>query len=88
MIPDGIVFKSDPKYEDRCRSFSDLLEALPSIDGWKPSSRPPDLNDLAQSRLDAREIGEIGAEVSVEMVDSVFNVLALKNGSSEAIEAV
>ena len=66
MIPDGITFRSDAKYDDRCRAFSDLLEALPSIDGWKPSSKPPDLNELAQSRLDAREIGEISAAVSVE----------------------
>lgn len=66
MIPEGIAFGSDPKYDDRSRAFSDVLQALPRIDGWKPKAEPPDLNELAQNRLDAREIDEISAIVSVE----------------------
>lgn len=66
MIPDGIAFGSDPKYDDRQRAFADVLDALPRIDGWKPVSTPPDLDELAQNRLDAREIDEISAIVGVE----------------------
>jgi len=66
LIPDGICFGSDPKYDDRCRAFSDVLDALPMIDGWKPENRLLDLNEIAQWRLEAREIDEISAMVSVE----------------------
>jgi hypothetical protein len=66
MIPEGVWFGSDPRYEDLCRAYADLLAALPKIDGWKPESSPPDLQGLAQNRRDAREIDEISAIVSVE----------------------
>lgn len=66
LIPSGICFGSDPKYDDRLRAYADVLAALPKIDGWKPESLPPDLDGLAQNRLDAREIDEISAIVSVE----------------------
>lgn len=66
LIPQGIEFGSDPKYDERARAYADVLAALPKIDGWKPGSRPPDLNELAQNRLDAREIDEVSAIISVE----------------------
>jgi hypothetical protein len=66
MIPEGIAFGRNPKYDDRSRAFSDILRVLPKIDGWKPEAELPDLNGLAQNRLDAREIDEISAIVSVE----------------------
>lgn len=66
MIPGGIAFGNDPKYDDRCRAYWDILCALPKIDGWKPESYPPDLNELAQNRLDAQEIDEVSALVAAE----------------------
>lgn len=66
MIPDGIVFGRNPKYEDRCRAYYDVLQAMPKIDGWKPEAYPPDLNDLVQDRLDAQDVGEISAMVSAQ----------------------
>ncbi len=66
LTPDGIQFGSDPNYDDLCRTYADVLNALPKIDGWKPQSHPIDLNELAQCRLDAHEIGEVDAIVSVE----------------------
>ena len=66
FVPDGICFGSEPQYEELCRVYDDVLEALPRIDGWKPESRPIDLNDLAQWRLDAREVDEISAIVGTE----------------------
>lgn len=61
LVPNGIVFGSDPEYEDRSRAYVTLLEALPKIDGWRPDAKPPDMDDIAQTRFDALEVGEIGA---------------------------
>ena len=77
LVPGGICFGGDLKYEDLCRDYSDVLEALPKIDGWKPEARPIDLNDLAQGRLDAQEIDEVTAFIAVEEeVDSPTRELA------------
>lgn len=65
-IPAGIVFGSDPDYDDLCRLFAEILEHLPAIDGWRPENGPRDLNAIAQSRFDAMEIDEIAAKISVE----------------------
>lgn len=73
LTPNGIAFGSDPQYDDLCRDYEDVLKTLPMIDGWKPEARPIDLNELAQWRLDAAEIGEpaalLGAEEEVEKPD-------------------
>jgi hypothetical protein len=65
-IPASVVFGSDPDYDDLCRLFAEILEHLPAIDGWHPENRPMDLNEIAQSRLDAWDIGEIEVKVSLE----------------------
>lgn len=66
LIPSGISFGSDPEYEDRSRSYSHVLSALPKIDGWKPTTEPPDLDDVGQMRFDAAEAGELSGHVWVE----------------------
>jgi hypothetical protein len=66
LTPDGLAFGNDPAYEEHVRVYEDVLGALPKIDGWKPESLPMDLNSIGQNRLDAKEIGEISAEVAVE----------------------
>jgi hypothetical protein len=33
LIPHGIEFGDNPKYEDRCRAFASIIAALPMIDG-------------------------------------------------------
>jgi hypothetical protein len=63
LVPNEIQFGSDPDYEDRCRSFRDVLSALPMIDGWKPECSFPDLDYLAQKQLDYEESGEISCVV-------------------------
>lgn len=65
-IPSGVVFGDNADYETNCRSFDNLIAALPKIDGWKPEIILMDLDDIAQNRLDAREVGEIECMVSVE----------------------
>ncbi|MBY0567251.1 MAG: hypothetical protein K2P70_08070 [Hyphomonadaceae bacterium] len=66
LMPGGVSFGSNAEYEDRSRSYTSILNALPSIDGWKPEASAPDLDELAQSRFDAMELGELSAHVSVE----------------------
>lgn len=65
-IPSGIAFGDDPGYESNCRAFDAILAALPTIDSWKPDIRLMELDEIAQDRLDALEVGEIECQVSVE----------------------
>ncbi len=65
-IPSGIVFGGDPEYEDLCRSYHEILKHIPAIDGWHISAAPMDLNEIAQSRLNSVDVGEIDLAVSVE----------------------
>lgn len=64
--PDGIVFGTKPIYENAYRSYEQVLVELPSIDGWKPNTLPCDLDEIAQSRLDAYEIGEVAIQIEVD----------------------
>jgi Restriction endonuclease len=66
LIPQGVVFGENAEYEDRCRSFAEVLGALPPIEGWKPVISLPDLNEIAQNRFDAMDLGEIEVTISVE----------------------
>lgn len=65
-IPTGITFGKDDVYEELRRSFADVLLALPAIDGWKPTCQLVDLDDVANSRMEAAEFGEIGMMNSAE----------------------
>lgn len=68
-VPDGIVFRANPVYEDACRSYEQLLTGLPLIDDWKPTALPCELDQIAQSRLDAFEVGEV--EIQIEVVRQI-----------------
>lgn len=65
-VPKGVAFGDNPDYESNCRNFDTLLHALPKIDGWKPSISLMELDEIAQNRLDAQEVGEIECIMSVE----------------------
>lgn len=65
-IPSGIAFGDNPDYEANCRNLDALIAALPRIDGWKPEIILMELDEIAQNRLDAQEVGEIECIVSVE----------------------
>lgn len=66
LTPASIQFRGSAEHEDRTRSYSEILRALPAIDGWRPEATPMDLNDIAQNRLDAMELGEPHISSSVE----------------------
>ncbi len=65
-IPSGIVFGADPAFENKCRAAEAILPHLPAIEGWKPDLTLPDLDGIAQTRLDIAELDEPGAEISFE----------------------
>lgn len=64
-VPQGITFEANPAYEDACRSYEHLLSGLPLINDWRPTALPLELDDIAQSRLDAFEVGEISIEIEI-----------------------
>ncbi|MDD3289185.1 MAG: restriction endonuclease [Alphaproteobacteria bacterium] len=66
LVPTGICFGPNPEYEQKCRSFDDILTTLPKIDGWKPDIQLLEYNEIAQNRFDAHECGMIEAEISIE----------------------
>lgn len=70
LIPQGIAFIGDSPegiaYENLCRAFRELVGGLPAIDGWMIEAVPLGLDEIAQSRLDAQEIGEFEAMTWVE----------------------
>lgn len=65
-IPKGIVFGSNSHYESNCHHFDALYAVLPKIKGWKPEIHLFELDEIAQNRLDAQELGEIECTISVE----------------------
>ena len=65
-IPNGIAFGENPDYEANCRNLNTLITALPKIDGWVPEVTLMELDEIAQSRLDAQEVGEIECTMAVE----------------------
>jgi len=66
LVPGGIQFGFNSAYDDLRRIFAEFLAALPTIDGWKPECRFCDLDEIAQARLDAEDIGELSLYVDVE----------------------
>jgi hypothetical protein len=66
ILGNGPAFGSPPEYEELCFAFRRILPALPAIDGFSVSDCLYDYDSVGQMRLDALEIGEIEAQVSVE----------------------
>jgi hypothetical protein len=65
-IPGGPAFGSPPEYDHLCLAFRGILPALPAIDGFRVEDRLHDYDAVGQMRLDALEVGEIEAQISVE----------------------
>ncbi len=75
-IPEGVVFGDNPEYENNCRAARDIWDSLPKINEWKPAIGFLDLDEIAQTRLDADEIGEIEMHVSLgQQINEPFRLL-------------
>lgn len=70
LVPEGISFMGESvegiEYEDLRRSFLELAKGLPNVAAFRIGDFPLTLNEIAQHRLDAREVGFIDAFVAVE----------------------
>lgn len=66
LIPSGIDFSENPEYEKKYLYLSDIVKALPKIDGWGPTIHLLTLDEIGQSRMEAKEASMIEAEISVE----------------------
>ncbi|MCX9190315.1 restriction endonuclease [Carbonactinospora thermoautotrophica] len=70
IIPEGIFFlEGSPegqRYQELSQAYQAIMKGLPPIGSYQIKSEPWELNTIAQARLDAREIDELGAILSVE----------------------
>ena len=65
LLPNGPAFGSPPEYEELCWAFRRILPSLPAIDGFRIEDHLHDYDSVGQMYLDALEIGEFEAKVSV-----------------------
>lgn len=69
IVPEGIAFvggsQEDERYRELAWGFDEIASALPEIFGFRIASRPFELNQIAQGRLDASQLGEI--EIAVRL---------------------
>ena len=65
LLPTGPAFGGPPEYEELCWAFRRILPSMPAIDGFRIEDHLHDYDSVGQMRLDALEIGEIEAQVSV-----------------------
>jgi hypothetical protein len=65
-IPSGPAFGAPPEYDELCIAFRGILPALPAIGGVRVEDLLYDYDAVGHMRLDALEVGEIEAQVSVE----------------------
>jgi hypothetical protein len=70
LVPNGIAFiESTPegrRYQELTRSFREIAAALPAVSGYRIKSVPMRLNDIAQTRLDAADVGEMSIEIDLD----------------------
>ena len=70
LIPSGMVIdKSSPgalRYAELCRTFRHIRTFMPKVDGFELTDALLDLDAVFMNRMDAKECGEISAEIGVE----------------------
>jgi hypothetical protein len=69
LIPAGISFANTSPEAERYgtlrRAYEDLLEGLPLLKGFKPTAVPKTLDEIAQSKVDDHDLGEIDFSISL-----------------------
>lgn len=58
FIPEGPAAGSSPEYDDHCRAWRGLVEALPLIHGFRIQAELPDIDEIGRAFLSYAEIGE------------------------------
>lgn len=76
-MPTGLSFGTSPEFEQLARLYRAVIEAMPKIDGFRPSETTVTPNDVAQANFDAQELGEpYGFVAAGEMADEPARELA------------
>lgn len=65
LQPSGPAFGGPPEYGELCLAFRRVLPGLPAIDGFQVTDQLHDYDEAGQMLLDALEVGEVEAQVSV-----------------------
>lgn len=65
LLPNGPAFGSPPEYEELCLTFRQILPGLPAIGGFRVTDCLFDFDEAGQWLLDAAEVGDVEAHVSV-----------------------
>jgi hypothetical protein len=65
LLPQGPAFGAPPEYDDASFAFRLVLAQMPAIDGLRLVDELPDYDTAGQMHLDALEVGDIGASISV-----------------------
>lgn len=65
LQPSGPRFGSPPEYDELCLAFRRILPGLPAIDGFRISDQLHDYDEVGQMHLDALEVGENVAQITV-----------------------
>src|ERR1700722_15651597 len=66
LIPSGVAFGAPAEYDELCQAFTGILPALPAIGGARVEGHLLEYDGIAQMRMDALEVGEMDAHMSVE----------------------
>jgi hypothetical protein len=66
LLPSSPAFGSPPEYEELCLAFRRIPPGLPAIDGFRITDCLHDYDAAGQMHLDAAELGDIEARVSVD----------------------
>lgn len=70
LTPTGIAFfggsPEGREYRILMRDFQTLVDSLPRIDGWSIRAQLMNLDEIAQLRFDAMDLGEFGAQQAAE----------------------
>lgn len=70
LIPEGIVFTAGSpeglKADELASAFKALVATLPSIAGWRFDADLVPLDDIAQTRMDGHDIGELSVLIALD----------------------
>ncbi len=66
LIPEGIDYSENDRYDDICKDFQNIYSTLPMFNNWKPDIEFLELDEIAHNRLEAADVGEFESKVYVE----------------------
>ncbi len=66
LIPEGIDYSENDRYDDICKDFQNIYSTLPMFNNWKPDIEFLELDEIAHNRFEAADVGEFESKVYVE----------------------